>query len=132
MSSGDEPISQICTICIACSSEIWNGSLYITGGNTDSFTGSVLSSTQSVDLSTLSSEEFVTNTEFRVYPNPATEFININEDIETVSIYTIEGKKIETQKVNNSINVSKLTNGIYLLIGEDSNGKIFKSKLIKQ
>ena len=25
MSSGDEPISQICTICIACSSEIWNG-----------------------------------------------------------------------------------------------------------
>ena len=113
-------------------SEIWNGSLYITGGNTDSFTGSVLSSTQSVDLSTLSSEEFVTNTEFRVYPNPATEFININEDIETISIYTIEGKKIETQKVNNSINVSKLTNGIYLLIGEDSNGKIFKSKLIKQ
>lgn len=113
-------------------SEIINNSLYIMGGNTDSFIGSVLNSTQSADLSTLSSEEFTTNAEFRIYPNPASEFININVEIETVSLYTIDGKKIEIQKVNNTINISQLTNGIYLLTAEDKNGKTFKTKLIKQ
>lgn len=113
-------------------SEIINNSLYIMGGNTDSFIGSVTASTQSVDLSTLSSEEFTTNAEFRVFPNPASDFININEEIETVSLYTIDGKKIEIQKVNKTINISKLTNGIYLLFGENKNGKTFKTKLIKK
>ncbi len=113
-------------------SEIWNNILYITGGNTDTFAGSVLSSTQSVDLSTLSSLEFATNSEFKVYPNPATEFVNLNEEIINVSIYAIDGKKIDIQKVNNTLNISQLTNGIYLLTAENKEGKTFKTKLLKQ
>jgi N-acetylneuraminic acid mutarotase len=113
-------------------SEIFNNNLYIMGGNTDSFIGSVTESTQSVDLATLSSNEFVSTTEFKISPNPANDFITINNEIETVSIYTIEGKKIEIQKTNNTIDISKLTNGIYMVFGEIKNGKIFKTKLIKQ
>jgi N-acetylneuraminic acid mutarotase len=113
-------------------SEIVANKLYIMGGNTDSFIGSVTESTQSVDLATLSSNEFASTTEFKISPNPATDLITINDEIETVSIYTIEGKKIEIQKTNKTIDISKLTNGIYLVIAENNNGKTFKTKLIKK
>ncbi|MBC7641291.1 MAG: T9SS type A sorting domain-containing protein [Flavobacterium sp.] len=53
-------------------------------------------------------------------------------EIETVSIFTVDGKKIEIQKDSNTINISRLTNGIYLLTANAKNGKTFKTKLIKQ
>jgi N-acetylneuraminic acid mutarotase len=113
-------------------SEIFNNNLYIMGGNTDSFIGSVTESTQSVDLATLSSIEFASNTEFRISPNPATDLITINDEIETLSIYTIDGKKIEIQNLNNTINISHLSKGLYVVIGENKNGNAFKAKLIKK
>ncbi len=113
-------------------SEIMNNNLFIMGGNTDSFVGSVLESTQSVDIANLSSEEFTADSKFKISPNPATDFITINDEIEKISIYTIDGKKIDLQKTNINIDISKLTKGIYLIIGENKNGTISKTKLIKQ
>jgi len=113
-------------------SEIWNNNLYIMGGNTDSFIGSVTESTQSVDLATLSAEAFAANSELSIYPNPATDMVNINESIENISLYTMDGKQIAIQKTNSTIDVSKLTNGIYLLVGQNKNGQTVKTKLIKR
>jgi len=68
----------------------------------------------------------------KVYPNPAQETINIQDipnQAEFIFIYRSDGKLVITHAVtssNTSINISKLSNGLYLLIAEG-----FSSKFIK-
>jgi len=67
-----------------------------------------------------------------IYPNPATNFINITGDmVSTVKMYNNIGQLILTQHNTNSINVSGLTDGIYLLTIESSIGSIIQKKIIK-
>ncbi len=73
-----------------------------------------------------------------VYPNPVTQYLHIefNEltDGESVyEIYTIEGKKVLKNKINNNkrINLSRLSSGIYLLKINKEN-KVYTSKFIKK
>ncbi len=113
-------------------STFWENKLYIFGGNTSPLTTSVVSSTQSADLATLSSEQFINNDVFKITPNPAKDIFYVNDNIIKVSVYSIDGKKIEVQKNNNTINISRLNNGVYVVYGENKVGEIFKVKLIKQ
>lgn len=69
---------------------------------------------------------------FRVYPNPTSQIINIEsykEDIQSIKIYNLRGaevlKYINTD--NNSMNISQLSSGIYILkINEKHLYKIIK------
>lgn len=66
---------------------------------------------------TLSNESLV-NLEFNLYPNPAKNSINIisNETIDNVSIYSVTGAKVYSQKPQGtSIDISNLNDGIYLV-----------------
>jgi N-acetylneuraminic acid mutarotase len=117
-------------------SEIWNNNLYIMGGNTDSFIGSVLASTQSADLSTLSSNDFKANEEFRVFPNPVKDILNLSYDttINTVSIYNVLGQEMLRKSINaneGSIDVSSLSSGTYM-IKVSSNDFVKTLKVIKE
>ena len=110
-------------------SEILNNNLYITGGNTDSFIGSVLSSTQSVDLASLSSNEFVSNSEFRAYPNPIKNILNLSFEttITSASIYNLLGQEVISKAINateGTIDVSNLTSGTYFV-------KVFANTFVK-
>lgn len=75
--------------------------------------------------------------EFKVYPNPVSEILNIQipsaNDITTLKIYDILGKTILRQTLNTSsnlIDVSHMTSGVYLL--SLKSGKASKTvKLIK-
>jgi hypothetical protein len=84
----------------------------------------------------LSTEEFKTKL-FTIYPNPTTEFLNIetNETINSVTVYNLLGKQIMfiegNQILNNTLNVGNLTKGIYFITIE-ANGKNEKLKFIKQ
>jgi len=73
-----------------------------------------------------------------VFPNPTTDkiaFINNNEAINNarLNIYSITGKLVRTEMIesNNSIDVSKLESGMYLIRVETKEGKIYTSKFIK-
>ncbi|MDD3077539.1 MAG: T9SS type A sorting domain-containing protein [Paludibacter sp.] len=71
-----------------------------------------------------------------IYPNPTTEGIYINSDMEmenTISIYNLNGSKILCQKVkgNEYVPVSGLPDGIYIITVSNQNGT-FKEKLIKE
>jgi pimeloyl-ACP methyl ester carboxylesterase len=68
-----------------------------------------------------------------IYPNPASNFIFINNQklIKEFSIYNIVGQKMESMMVDNQINVSNLTKGIYFLIFSDQTGKNYTSKFTK-
>ncbi len=71
---------------------------------------------------------------FKVYPNPATDRLNIVTDSEhfTVSLYTVTGQLVMEGAGCRSIDVSGFANGVYLVRFTDTkNGQSFTSKFVK-
>lgn len=69
-----------------------------------------------------------------IYPNPATEFINITglENIKSVKIISSEGKLVSTSLNTKNINISKLPSGIYFVEIETNLSIIKRIKFIKR
>ena len=66
-----------------------------------------------------------------IYPNPANNIINIaGTDITNIKIFNNIGQIILNENNTNTINVSGLTNGLYLLTIETSTGQTTQKKLI--
>jgi len=84
---------------------------------------------------TLNIEQFNAN-EISIYPNPAKNVVNIsaNSEIKMVRVLDITGKLVLTENAlsNNSINVSNLKTGVYILNVTLANGNQSTKKLIKQ
>lgn len=102
---------------------------------TDNFTGMIAENTViTFTPSTLSTKINSKFEEIIIYPNPVvTDIIYISgtNDIKSVEIYDLLGKKLRNATVNNnSINVNNLQKGAYLLKLETANGKVTK-KFIK-
>lgn len=80
------------------------------------------------------------SSQFSVHPNPASETIILNSTNDIgrlkIKIYTTEGKLLNTQALDfngqNSIDVSNLSSGIYLLSIEDEEGRIEVLKFVKE
>lgn len=69
-----------------------------------------------------------------IYPNPATDVININiaADLASVEIFDLSGKCVLTQEGNRkTLNVSNLSTGIYMLRARTTDGDAFSAKLTK-
>ncbi|NVK28058.1 MAG: Ig-like domain-containing protein [Flavobacteriia bacterium] len=69
-----------------------------------------------------------------IYPNPATDFVNIEVEgeINSVSIYTLEGRLVmQSNEVENGVSVNNLTAGVYILRAE-VNGTAVESRFIKK
>ena len=70
-----------------------------------------------------------------IYPNPTSGLIKISNpnfvNIYSVDVFDIYGKHLISNYQNNSIDISNLTNGIYMVRIEDDNGKQGTFKVIK-
>ncbi|MFY0599643.1 MAG: T9SS type A sorting domain-containing protein [Cyclobacteriaceae bacterium] len=80
-------------------------------------------------------EEFETE-KISLYPNPANEYINIIgkgvNNISSIEIYNVQGKLVINKQVDsNSIDISSLNKGVYMVRINDNTGKIRTEKLIK-
>ncbi len=87
-------------------------------------------------VQSLSNENFMYHNDITIYPNPVKETLYfkslVNPNIFNVSIYDITGRLVnEYHKVNTSIDVSQLKNGVYILIINYDKNKIIK-KFIKE
>lgn len=86
----------------------------------------------------LKNNSFNANTEFSIFPNPATDVLNVstknNETtIASVKIQYLNGKLISNTKiVNNTIDIKSLAIGTYILVIKTSEDKQFTSKFIKK
>lgn len=84
---------------------------------------------------TLSTDDFET-INFKVYPNPVSNFLHISSDIiinQNIKIFDISGRQIKNTSINNElIDVSTLNNGFYILQVETNDNNIIKKKFIKQ
>ncbi|WP_395064316.1 DUF3500 domain-containing protein [Flavobacterium sp.] len=92
------------------------------------------------NTSLLANNSFTGSISLKSYPNPTADFVNLTFPNElqnvTITIYDMMGKKVLTSAKNNGltakIDVSSLSNGNYILKGEDQNQKSFSSKFIKK
>lgn len=66
------------------------------------------------------------------YPNPANDVLHVQDNVKSVKLFTLLGKEIEISLENNSINISNLDKGIYLVRLILTDDKIVNSKLMKE
>lgn len=90
--------------------------------------------------SLLGTDDFTTLTtnEISVYPNPATDIININSSLNSfnsVSVVDLNGRVVKSMNFNTvteaQINISDLANGVYIMNITSENGA-FSKKIIKE
>jgi hypothetical protein len=74
-------------------------------------------------------------TNIRVYPNPTTGLLNISNPnfikVNRVEVYNIYGQKLSSKFINNTIDLSNVKSGIYMIKMVDENGKQGTYKVIK-
>jgi membrane carboxypeptidase/penicillin-binding protein PbpC len=72
--------------------------------------------------------------EVRVYPNPATETVNIESKVRVKAVLSsIDGRMLQQQADAKSLDVSKLAAGVYMLAVYDDSGQILTvQKVIKE
>lgn len=77
----------------------------------------------------MSLEENVDADAFKIYPNPTsgTVFIESNQIINEVSIYSLDGKLVASRKaINNIVELADLKTGIYSIRLNNSNQNTFR------
>lgn len=88
-----------------------------------------------VDLETMSviDSDLLANKSTVVYPNPATDFVNIEskENVNSIEIIGLSGQKL-LNSIAKQINVSHLNQGIYIVKVQLENGKVETHKLVKK
>ena len=59
----------------------------------------------------------ISQASFGIYPNPVSNVLYFEENVDAISIYSIVGKNVLNKKLQNgnSVNVSELSNGIYFI-----------------
>ncbi|QMU64930.1 MAG: T9SS type A sorting domain-containing protein [Flavobacteriaceae bacterium] len=102
----------------------------------NSFAGSQLNHIGSANpsMNTLSTEDVFARSNFNLYPNPVNDFVQISTDvqIDSVEVFNLIGKKVFSASglINDRVNVSSLSTGIYILKITSGNSSIAK-KIIK-
>ena len=71
--------------------------------------------------------------QLKVYPNPVENVLNVSgKEVESISIYNLTGSKVLTNQLSNSIDVSILAKGTYIVKVVDQNGETAISKFSKK
>lgn len=76
----------------------------------------------------------VKTVDVNIYPNPTSDFVNIKskEDVASISIFSMDGRKLTETYKENRIDLSSYTPGVYFLNIVLKNGITFKHKIIKK
>ena len=91
----------------------------------------------SVTPATTGINEISNNNTIIVFPNPAINLVTISskELISHVNIYDFQGRIVQEYDFNETtdikLNISDISNGIYSIVANSTNGKSFSTKLIK-
>jgi hypothetical protein len=92
------------------------------------------SSRQTVaDTGIFTTNEALTNDDINIYPNPTKGnlTIDVTKDIANIHINNLFGQTIQSNIKKNTIDISSLTKGVYILTVEFTNGNTITKKIIK-
>jgi hypothetical protein len=82
---------------------------------------------------TLSNIDFAINNKIHFYPNQAKSQINFSQEIKTLEVSDITGKKVKSFYIPSTIfDVSTLEKGVYILKGNTKEGININEKMIKE
>lgn len=71
--------------------------------------------------------------EFYVYPNPTKGVVYFNKNVKDIKVYDITGKMVKSFVGNKElIDITNLSNGVYIIKYLDGNNQLHASKIIKQ
>ncbi|WP_405291727.1 T9SS type A sorting domain-containing protein [Algibacter sp. Ld11] len=82
---------------------------------------------------TLSSNNLEFESNFKIYPNPTSNFINIesNLDLDYFEMYDLQGKKVLSSSKHETVKVEFLSKGVYLLKAYSGNNFITKKVIVE-
>src|SRR5690554_1090622 len=111
-----------------------SGSTLIVGAKTPTTSNTKKGYAKVYDLSGVLSSDKFTKINFTVYPNPATEVLNIEFQgdvaLENVTIYNNLGQRIKTI-THNTVDVSTLAKGLYFVEVTTNQGKASKKVIVE-
>jgi len=111
-----------------------SGSTLIVGAKTPTTSATKNGYAKVYDLSGVLSSDKFTQANFTIYPNPATDVLNISLEndalLENVTIYNNTGQKIKTIK-QNTVDVSTLAKGLYFVEVITNHGKASKKVIVE-
>ncbi|UFH31743.1 T9SS type A sorting domain-containing protein [Chryseobacterium sp. C-71] len=69
-----------------------------------------------------------------IYPNPTSDFVNIKSkiDVASMTLFSMDGRKLTENFKENKINISSYNTGVYILNIVLKDGTTFKHKIIKK
>lgn len=82
-------------------------------------------------LTALNTDSFVLENQFVMYPNPATDLVNLGKPYKTIEMYDLLGKLILTDSNADKIMTSALSKGTYIVKVTDENNIQKSSKFVK-
>ena len=135
---GYDGVSNTSTTTLLDSAGSNNGTLTnfaLTGATSNWKAGSTVATGNTCTV--LQNESFNVSTNFKIYPNPTKNIVNIdvlNLDNALVEVYDINGRQLFTQKLNNTtnnVNIENLAAGVYMFKVTSNQGTA-TSKVIKQ
>lgn len=88
-----------------------------------------------IDLSALSNPIFELEDNYRLFPNPTQNILNIQakETVKEIYVYDLSGKKVKVNQLStNTIDVSNLAQGMYIIKMIMGHNKTFTGKIIKK
>lgn len=105
--------------------------LFVMGGNTASAISSSITNVQVGDIVS-SNEEVLLDNRFKVYPNPVSEILFFEKELNQLQIFDASGKLVKSfSEKKDNVNVSDLESGSYLLLGK-LEGKRYSANWVKQ
>jgi uncharacterized protein YwlG (UPF0340 family) len=121
---------------IGSSSSISIGEIVVNPVNESQSSSGIIGILAQVNQQTLEVPQLDLNSKITVFPNPTTSVISFQTKVdlvnEKVSVYNLSGKLVSKKQVSteNSIDLSDVANGVYLITFE--NKKINSFKIIKR
>ncbi len=104
----------------------------IAAANDGTLFGLSLGTIYKLDRATTGINQINNTLHFAVYPNPSNDIIQITaqKEIKTITLFDITGVAVKTLQNETTINVSEMSNGIYLLQVTDKDGNTGTQKII--
>ncbi len=114
------------SVSITNTSTVGTFAITATGGSDSNYDFSHIPGTLTITLPTGITD--ITKDELKVYPNPANDIINIDGTQGLATLYNFAGKIVLTHDLSNgnSIDISSIAKGIYILCFNGKNVKIIK------
>lgn len=86
------------------------------------------------DCAALGSDDFQITSLISVYPNPVQNIVAIQskKELARIELYTITGQKIPINVIDNNMDMSRLSTGLYVLKATTIDGDAIVKKIIKQ